>query len=229
MRKLPVLLLLLGLSLPAWSDTIIDGPVGRGGLPVSGSQSVAASWTIASGFSRVSIAVPLWTAGAALSGTGTAYLASSAQGSQIQSTQFVFPSVPAEGPIPAPQFVQLFNSLTLAPGTYYLTLMSTDPTNLQNWMNVLAPSGVEIASGVTMGGTYLGFPADGPYLGQELSDSGFRDMSAFGSAGLQIFGDPAGDPVTPAPEPPTYALIFGLALFGVAALNFKTKPNFLRF
>jgi hypothetical protein len=135
----------------------------------------------------------------------------------------MFPSVPAEGPIPAPQFVELFNSLTLSPGTYYLTLMSTDPTNLQNWMNVLSPSAVETASGVTMGGTYLGFPADGPYLGQELSDSGFRDMSAFGSAGLQILGDPAGDPVTPTPEPPTYALILGIALLGLAVLKLTPK------
>jgi hypothetical protein len=219
MRKLPALLLFLGLSLPGWSDTIIDGPVGRGGLPVSESQSVAVSWTISSGFSQVSIAVPLWTAGLGLSGTGTAYLASSVPDSQIQSTQFMFPSTPASGPIPSPQFVELFNSLTLSPGTYYLTLMSTDPTSLQNWMNVLTPSAVETASGVTLGGTYLGFPADGPYLGQELSDSGFRDTTAFGSAGLQIFGDPAGDPIAAAPEPPTYALLLGVTLLAVATLR----------
>ena len=219
MRKLQIILLFSSLPLLGWSDTIVDGPVGPGGLPVSASQSVAVSWTVSSGFSEVSIAVPLWTAGLGLSGTGTAYLASSIPDSTIRSAQFMFPSTPADGAIPPPQFVELFNSLTLSPGTYYLTLMSSDPTNLQNWMNVLAPSAVETASGVTLEGTYLGFPADGPYLGQELSDSGFRDMSAFGSAGLQIFGDPAGDPITAAPEPPTYALLLGVALLAVAAMR----------
>lgn len=220
-------MLLVGLSLPGWSETIIDGPTWVGGLAISYQQSVAVSWAVSSGFTNVSIAVPLWTDGWGLSETGTAYLVSSVRDSPMLSAQFAFPVIPLGGKLGV-HFVGLFDNLTLSPGTYYLTLMSAAPGMSEGWIDFDPLAATQIAPGVTLGATYAGFPADGPYLGQQPSPSGFRSSPLFDRAGLRISGDAAddftGDPIiTAAPEPPTYALIFGMALIGVAALQWK-KP-----
>lgn len=219
MKKLLLLLLLLGLSLPAWSDTIIDGTLWNGGLGISYQQSVAVSWTMSSGYSNVSIAVPLSAGLRMYSQTGVAYLASSVPDSSIVSRQFDFPVIPLGGKF-EPQFVGLFDNLTLTPGTYYLTLISAAPNTTEGWIDFDPAIEAQTAPGVTLGPTYAGFPADGPYVGQQPSPTGFRDSALFDSAALRILGDPSGDPViTAAPEPPTYALIFGLALVGLAAVK----------
>jgi hypothetical protein len=229
MKKLPLLLLLLGLSVPAWSDTIIDGPIGGAGWVIASYQSVVASWTVSLNTPNVSIAVPLWSSGRGLADGGTAFLASSAPEFRTLSTQYAFPVVPPDG-TSATQFIGLFDNLTLSPGTYYLTLTSAVQDMAEVWMNFLPSGTIQTAPGVTVGSTYLGVSSDGPYLGQPSSQSRFRDVTAFGGVGLRVTGDPfGGDPViSAAPEPPTYALMLGLVLLGLAALRFKAKPKSLR-
>jgi hypothetical protein len=231
MKKLLLLLLLLGLSVPAWSETIIDGALGNTGWVIASYQSVVASWALSSNTANVSIAVPLWSSGLGLSETGTAYLASSAPDFRTLSTQYAFPVIPPNGP-PETQFIGLFDNLTLSPGTYYLTLTSPVQDMAVAWIN-FPPSGtIQTAPGVDVKSTYLGVSFDGPYLGQSSSQSRFRDAAGDSRVGLRITGDPlgdfGGDPViTAAPEPPTYALMAGLALLGFTALHFK--PSVLRF
>jgi hypothetical protein len=233
MKKLSLLLLLLGLSLPAWSGTIIDGGLGDAGLGISYQQSVAVSWTMSSGYSNVSIAVPLYAGLRELSQTGVAYLASSAAGSSIVAKQFDFPVIPFGGKF-EPQFVGLFDNLTLTSGTYYLTVISSAENTREAWVDSDAAIAAQTAPGVTMGPTYVGFPADGPYVGQQSSPTGFRDATQSHRAGLRVTGDPfgdfGGDPVTTAaPEPPTYALIAGFVLVTLMALHLRATPNSLRF
>jgi hypothetical protein len=231
MKKLLLMLGFLSVCLPGRGDTLIDGPLGRGAWELSKEQSVVASWTVSSTFANVSIAAPLWTTVPGLSASGTAYLTSSALNFATSSADFNFPTFPLGGAVTS-EYVGLFDNLTLSPGTYYLTLISPVRTTAVGWI-VFSSSGAEqTGAGVTLGATYLGVPAEGPYAGQQPLPPGLREDTLFGGVGLRITGDPLGglgeDPIiTAAPEPPTYALMLGLALLGFTALHFK--PNFLGF
>jgi hypothetical protein len=218
MKKLLFAAILLGLSLPGWSETLINTPflsvVGPG---IGGDGSAAVSWTMSSGFQNVSIAAPLYPVYPALHATGTAYLASAGANTPISSAPFVFPDTPLGGANHESAYVTFFNNLTLLPGTYYLTLMSDAPAG-GGWAMTLKPVVVETAPSVTLGLSYSAFKATGPYLGFENGTSEYFPLQFVSETlGLQITGDLTGDPVvTATPEPPTYALFLGLSLVGLA-------------
>jgi hypothetical protein len=209
--------LLLSTFLPGRSETIIDTGFVTGFYGVSSSQSVAISWTLSSNFHDVTISAPISLVNIGTPQPGVAYLASSAPTASIQSSPFLFPVTALAGLSFEPSYVDLFQNLTLTAGTYYLTLMPGSPTSAGGWaMSGSFPG--QTAEGVSVGQTYLGNPSNRPFLG---SSSSFFDTSNFGRAGLRISGvagdDLTGDPVvTTTPEPPTYALFFGLSLVGLA-------------
>ena len=231
MKKLRLSLLLLSLGLPGFAETVVDlytPLVSQGGYMVSSGQSVASTWAVSSVFQNVTVAAPLFTPYPDSPQTGTAYLANSVTPGTVLSAPFSFPKTGLSDPR-APYYdsayVTLFSNLTLTPGTYYLTL--TAPGSLGDWTFAQMPVLAQMAPGVTVGSTYLQVGGSSAYQGPQISAFSFLDTGAFGRVGFKVYTDgtgglTTGDPATtPTPEPPTYALFFGIVLAGVVVLRWN--------
>jgi hypothetical protein len=185
------------------ADTILDveGTV-NGSQAIGNDHPFAVSWSSSVAYSGVSISVLLSDG----TGTGFAYLTSAlgpgtTTTSQIADVNFSY-SAPS---YPGSAWVPLFSDLTLAPGTYYLTLAGPFSAGA-SWDNAFPPT-VTLGSGVSNLNTWSagtagpgGYPPDYSYT---LYDNS--------SGNLQI-------QVIATPEPSSLGLIgIGLAIFALMA------------
>jgi hypothetical protein len=189
---------LLGAATPCAADTIINTGAGADGPSVNAAQFEAQGWTQTQTYANVDISVALfsWTPGATFD--ITAYLTNaigpSAAPPALDSTTFS-----GETPDSNAETFLLFSGLTLGPGTYYLTLSSSDsageepgalwPTICGSGCPVALDSGVVLLSqsysvnqsfGVqdlayAPGSTFP--PPSGPALNLTVVDDGLQDPS----------------------------------------------------
>lgn len=163
-------------------------------------QAFAASWEQTIRYEDVSISANL-TAFGRTTETGRAFLTTrlgpgTTIADQVAFTTFAFPAVESD--------VVLFSDLTLAPATYYLTLVGDSASWGSGWTGSV-PALYDVGPGVTWEGTY-----------------GFRSPQTPFLPSSAIWDDTMAPPHftvtgTPIPEPSTYAAILGVAvLVGVA-------------
>lgn len=135
-----------------WSNTIASqgppNPAAPPGLLVSDAEALEVSWTSTNSYDYVSVSVSLGQVSAPAV-TGTAYLttqigAGTTAASEVGRANFTFPN-------PTGGTVQLFNNLSLGPGTYFLVLYSTSAIG-GGW-SVASPPTQITDNGVTIGGS----------------------------------------------------------------------------
>jgi len=146
-------------SVAAWADTIVlvngDSSAGK---TLFSTDSVAASWTSTTSYFDVNITVELLVN----PGTGfptrtvTAYLTNqigpgTSAADEVEST-VTLPEVTSD--FPFQPTVSLFQDITLAPGTYYLTLASNAPDNNSSiaWGVITDGLAIQTGTGVTRNG-----------------------------------------------------------------------------
>jgi hypothetical protein len=208
---------LLCVALPCAADTIIETGAGADGPSVNAAQFESQGWTQTQTYADVSISVALlsWTPGATFN--ITAYL-TNAIGPSAPSSALDTTSLVGETPDSNAQNFLLFSGLTLGPGTYYLTLSSTDNTGAEPgalWptecvsecIGVLAP-GVTLLSQSFVNDSFgvqdTEFPPDSTFL------------TSSPALNLTVTDDPPGSSM---PEPATLPA----ALIGMAGLLIATK------
>lgn len=207
-------LLLCG-ALPICASTIVDTGVGSNGPAIFASQFEEQGWTQTQTYTGVSIQVALysWTPGATF--TGTAYL-TNAIGSGADPSVSDSVTYSGETSNTTPETLTLFSGLTLGPGTYFLTLSSTDSAGIMPgaiWdacaSTPCAP--VTLAPGVTllsqefangMGGTVenLAAPADSNFA----ASNEILNLTVTGNSLNRNSVDPS------APEPSSFAATFAV-------------------
>jgi hypothetical protein len=209
----------LGVALPSRADAIIETGVGVSGPSVNAGQFESQGWTQEKTYDDASISVDLfsWTPGTTFN--ITAYL-TNAIGPLALSPAIATVSISGETPDSNPQSFLLFSGLTLGPGTYYLTLSSTDNTGAEPgalWP-IECPSGCPetLDSGVTL--------LSENFVNQSfgIEDSAYPPASTFitypGSVLNFIL---EGAPSLSIPEPET----FRVAMIGIAGLLAGLKLN----
>lgn len=117
----------LSAALPSHADAIIETGVGVAGPSVNAGQFESQGWAQEKTYDDASISVDLfsWTPGTTFN--ITAYL-TNAIGPLATSPSIATTSFSGETSDSTPQTFLLFSGLTLGPGTYFLTLSSTDDT-----------------------------------------------------------------------------------------------------
>ena len=203
-RHLPILILLCAGS-PAHADTIllVDTGLSGDGPSVSASQYLEQGWTQTQSEEDVSISVSLysWTPGSTFD--ITAYLTTGI-GQSATSPALATVSFSAETQSDAPQDFTLFSDLSLGPGTYYVTLSSTDDTGSASgaiWPTACSTGCPEV---VTSGITLLeeGFAND-VFGAQNSSNPPASNFYALnGLLNFTLTSDPPGSST---PEPSTFA------------------------
>jgi hypothetical protein len=115
----------LSAALPSRADTIIETGVGVNGPSVNAGQFESQGWTQTEAYDEASISVALysWTPGSEFN--ITAYLTNTI-GPLATSPAIATTSFSGETSDSTPQTFVLFSGLTLGPGTYFLTLSSSD-------------------------------------------------------------------------------------------------------
>jgi hypothetical protein len=207
------------MALPSRADTIIETGIGVGGPSVNAGQFESQGWTQEKTYDGVSISVDLfsWTPGATFD--ITAYL-TNAIGPLALSPAIATTSFSGATPDSNPQSFLLFSGLTLGPGTYYLTLASTDNTGAEPgalWPTE-CPSGCPktLDSGVTLLSENLVNQSVG------IEDSIYPPASTFVTIpGTVLNFILQGAPSLSIPEPET----FRAAIIGIAGLLAGLKLN----
>lgn len=203
----------LSVALPSRADTIIETGVGVAGPSVNAGQFESQGWTQEKTYDDASISVDLfsWTPGSTFD--ITAYLTNAvgplATGPAIASTSFS-----GETPGSNPETFLLFSGLTLGPGTYFLTLSSTDSDGAEPgalWPTE-CPSGCPktLDSGVTLLSEYF------VNLSFGIEDSPYAPASSFMTAQNSVLNFSLTDAPGQMniPEPGT----FSAATIGIAGL-----------
>jgi hypothetical protein len=212
-------------ALPSRADTIIDTGAGANGPSVNGGQFESQGWTQTDTYDDASISVALfsWTPGYTFN--VTAYLTNTI-GPLTLSPPIASTTFSGETPDSNPQTFLLFSGLTLGPGTYFLTLSSTD--NNGGEPGALWPtecgSGCPktLDSGVTLLPEYFVNMVFG------VEDSAYAPASTFISSSGTILNFTLTDAQSSTPEPETLrAAMIGIAglLAGLKFRNRKRSPR----
>ena len=193
------LLLTVG-STDGTADTIAlvsNASPAPGGSAVCSTQYLQTSWTQSAGYTNVTISAWLfgtYTNGGYTPSSGTAYLTSTVPG-EYWEYSFVFPD-----PQNSTQVV-LFSGLNLKAGTYFLTLVSSDPVG-GGWSDSLnggPGSTTTLGAGVTLGSFTFTPPAN-----VNVSNPPESTFIAFNPSSTHPFFDVIGNPVS---EPvPSYSV-----------------------
>jgi hypothetical protein len=202
---------LLCLALPCAADTIIETGAGIEGPSVNASQFESQGWNQTESYDNVSISVALlsWTPGATFD--ITAYL-TNAIGPSAPLLPLESMSLSGATADSDPQTFLLFTGLTLGPGTYFLTLSSTDNTGGQPgalWpTECISGCPVALDSGVSL--------LSEDFVNQSfgLEDSAFPPDSTFMTSAQVLNLTVTNDVPASLPEPAT----FSAALVGMAGL-----------
>jgi hypothetical protein len=195
-------------ALPVCASTIISTGVGPNGPSVYASQYEEQGWTQTQSYVNVSIQVALysWTPGMPFD--GTAYLTESIG---LPATLPALDSVTFSGVTAntTPETITLFSGLSLGPGTYYLTLASTDDWGTQPgaiWDMECSSCSLVLDSGVTL-------------LSQEFANAQAENVSYAPGSSFTASNPPLNLTVTgnlaptSSPEPSGFAAVLaGLAL-----------------
>jgi hypothetical protein len=142
-------LVLFAFSGSAYADTVVSVPKGINGAPaLANNQFLEENWTSTVAFSDVTISAfvisvnPADTSAVAFLTTQVGPGATSAE--LVAQANLTLPVG-----LSSPELV-LFSGLNLSPGTYYLTLATTDATDNEGWFNGdLTSSSAVTAPGVT--------------------------------------------------------------------------------
>jgi hypothetical protein len=209
----------LCVSFPVCAETIISTGVGPDGPAVYAMQFEEQGWTQTQTYTDVSIEVALysWTPGAAFD--GTAYLTNSIGPGAVQQAldKATYSGETADS---TPEMITLFSGLTLGPGTYYLTLASTDNIGIQPgaiWDMECRSCSITLDSGVTL--LSQNFASAQSENGSYPPGSNFAASSP--ALNLTVTGQGA-DIVVPvnSPEPASWlAVMAGLAAAAYASIR----------
>lgn len=209
----PCVLLLGSLcALPCHADTIIETGAGSIGPSIDAGQFESQGWTQTNTYDDASISVALfsWTPGSIFN--ITAYLTNTI-GSLATSPAIATTSFSGETPDWNPETFLLFSGLTLGPGTYYLTMSSTDNTGSEQgalWpTECVSGCSQTIDSGVTL------LSENFVNLSFGVEDSAYAPASTFMTTPGTVLNFTLADPPPSGiPEPET----FRVALAGIAGL-----------
>lgn len=214
----------LSLALPSKADTIIETGVGVNGPSVNAGQFESQGWTQEKTYHDASISVALlsWTPGAMFS--ITAYL-TNAIGPLATSPAIATTSFSGETSDSNPETFLLFTGLTLEPGTYFLTLASTDSAGEEPgalWP-IECPFGcpLTVDSGVTLlSENFVNFSYG-------VEDSTYAPESSFMTAQNSVLNFTLTDApgLLNIPEPETFsAAVVGMAAL-LAGMKFRNRKR----
>jgi hypothetical protein len=200
-------------ALPSHADTIIETGAGSSGPSVNAGQFESQGWTQTKTYDDASIYVALlsWTPGSTFN--ITAYL-TNAIGPLATSPTIASNSITGETPADSPpQTFPLFSGLTLGPGTYYLTLSSTDVSGAMPgalWpTECISGCPKTLDSGVTL------LSENYVTLSSGDEDSAYAPASNFQTSSGTVLNFTLTDPPPSSiPEPET----FRAAMIGIAGL-----------
>lgn len=196
-------------SASLFADTIVDvGPAASPGNRIGGGSNIyTSSWTQSADYSSVSISAPV----ASVQGSFSfdAYLSTavgSGAGSSLVDSALGLTAPTSTNGLPTGfSNVTLFTNETLAAGTYYLTLFSTD-ANTQHQIKWAYGSTVNVGTGINEGVATSSIGNPDPVHPWE---------STFLLTGGHLALTVTGTLESATPEPATFPM-FGIALIGLA-------------
>ena len=177
-------------AFPANAITVVSVAPGSPGSPaLSSSQFLMENWTSTVAFTDVTISAFVYSEDGADT-TATAYLTTQTGAGAAWATLVAQASVTLPvGSVGSTPELQLFSGLTLPPGTYYLTLATTDGSNNEGWLNGDLPTAAVTATGVN-------FNAPAFSNGNTAVNSAYPPATTFsGSYGAGLAFDVTGEPL----------------------------------
>ena len=142
-------LVLFAFSGSTYADTVVSVHKGINGSPaIANNQFLEENWTSTVGFSNVTISAFVISVNAADT-SAVAYLTTQVGPGATSAELVAQANLTLPVGLLSPELV-LFSGLNLGPGTYYLTLATTDATDNEGWFNGnLTSSSAVTAPGVT--------------------------------------------------------------------------------
>lgn len=202
------------------------------GFGVNEQYALSVSWTQTKSYTDVSVYAPLGKGGANDSNPAYAYLTNRV-GLGTTAANEIAKSVVYFSPAADPT-IQLFNGLTLGPGSYYVTLWS--PVMAGGGWSIATDPNISLDEGVTLGPNqyayrYVGidknpfvfsgwpYPPSGLYIPETISvDSYPNDHLVFSVTGTEV--------ITVAPEPHSISLTaISLTLLSLLVLKIRLRQR----